>query len=209
MDAEDRRIARFYAQRLARFGPDHRALHWSSPTAQTDRFARLAAIGLGSGDSLLDVGCGLGDFLGWLAARGVMPVYTGLDMTPQMVAAAGQRHPPDRFPGARFLVGNLMDPALPLAPRSFDWVVASGIFACRTADPQAYMRAGIARMMALAGRGVAFNAQSTRAPNRGAWRLFHADPEATLAWCQSRGWSCLMVHDAWETDFTVCLWRPV
>lgn len=203
MDADDRRIATLYTDLLARFGPGHKALHWSSPTAQDERFARLAAIGLESGHSLLDVGCGLGDFLAWLTARDIAVSYTGLDMTPAFIAECRRR-----FPGATFVEGNLFDPALPFGPASFDWVMASGVFAQRREDPEAYMRQGITRMMTLATRGLGINAQSTRAPGRWRWRLYHADPDRTLAWAQATGWSCWMVHDALDTDFTLIMKRP-
>ncbi|WP_041795612.1 class I SAM-dependent methyltransferase [Pararhodospirillum photometricum] len=201
MDADDTRVAALYTGFLKRHGPTYRALHWSSPESQQERFARLAAVGLKPGQSVLDVGCGLGDFLGWLEAQGVLVDYTGLDMTPAMIEHCRATHP-----RGRFVVGNVAAGPMPTLAR-FDWVVASGIFAFRQSEPEVYMRSVIERLWRLARCGVAFNALSTRAPHPERWSLFHADPEATLAFCQALGGTCRLTHTADHSDFTVHLWR--
>ncbi|MBK1666171.1 hypothetical protein CKO38_17515 [Rhodospirillum rubrum] len=203
MDEDDRRVAGLYAQFLAENGPNYRALDWSSPRSQPDRFARLAAVGIASGHSVLDVGCGLGDLLPWIDNVGLAVDYTGLDMTPEMIA-----HCRATYDHGRFLEGNLLDGVAGFAPRSFDWVVASGIFAHRKEKPWEYMTALIVAMADLAKRGIAFNAQSLSGPNPQTWLLYHADPDETIAFCESLGWSVRLTHDWRKTDFTICMWRP-
>jgi len=203
MDADDERVARLYTDFLAAHGPTHRALNWSSAESQRLRFKRLSALGLSSNDTVLDVGCGLGDFLPWLDAHTQDVAYTGLDMTPAMIAHCQATHP-----RGRFVLGSLLDTPPPFPERSFDWVVASGVFAHRKVAPWAYMTALISRMLPLATRGIAFNSQSTRAADPASWTLFHADPEATLAYCRRLEWPCTMTHTPDNSDFTVYLWRP-
>ncbi len=203
MDADDQRVATLYARFLRERGPGHRALDWSAPESQTTRFRRLAAVGVGTGDRVLDVGCGLGDLLPWLVDHGLEVDYWGIDITPEMIAHCRATHA-----RGRFLEGNILEDLAGLPEGGFDWVLASGVFAHRKRAPWDYMRALITAMTRLARRGVAFNSQSTRAPNPGSWSLFHADPEKTLDFCQSLGWSALLTHDAGKTDFTVTMWPP-
>ncbi|MCF8481370.1 MAG: class I SAM-dependent methyltransferase [Rhodospirillum sp.] len=203
LDRDDRRVAALYAALLRTHGPTFKALDWSAQSSQDQRFEALTKLGIASGDRVLDVGCGLGDFLPWLVGRGVRITYTGIDITPDFVAHCRATHGEGCF-----LEGNVLEDLAGLAPRSFDWVVASGIFAHRQDRPWDYMKALIAAMMALADRGVAFNAQSTLAPHPERWKLFHADPHRTETHCRDSGWTCLLVHDPGKTDFTQYMWRP-
>jgi SAM-dependent methyltransferase len=52
----------------------------------------------------LDLACGLGDHLGALLAAGAIASGTGLDLAPEMVARARERHPDARL---RFVEGDL------------------------------------------------------------------------------------------------------
>jgi SAM-dependent methyltransferase len=55
-----------------------------------DTFRRLEQLGVGPGWSCLEVGCGAGSLLSWLAERaGATGRVVGLDLNPQMAAAAG------------------------------------------------------------------------------------------------------------------------
>ncbi|MBE1237287.1 class I SAM-dependent methyltransferase [Phaeovibrio sulfidiphilus] len=204
MDEDDRRVVGLYTGLVKAHGHSHRALDWTSTESQTGRFRVLSDIGFAGGDSVLDVGCGLGDFLAWMRDNDLSDVrYTGVDMTPAMIDQCRTR-----FPGERFFVANILESRMPFRERRFDWVVASGIFAHRKEEPWDYMKTAIARMMDLAGKGVAFNSQSTLAGQPQYWTLFHADPEETLAYCQSFGWETRLFHTPDRTDFTVYMYRP-
>ena len=41
----------------------------------------LAGIGIASGDSVLDVGCGFAELYSWLESHGLAVVYTGIDVS--------------------------------------------------------------------------------------------------------------------------------
>jgi cyclopropane fatty-acyl-phospholipid synthase-like methyltransferase len=204
LDRDDRRVVALYSALLRGHGPTFKALNWSAKDTQNRRFEDLVKLGIAPGDRVLDVGCGLGDFLSWLLGQGLQVDYTGIDITPEFVAHCRKVHGGE----GRFLEGNILEDLAGLAPRGFDWVVASGVFAHRKDRPWEYMKALIAAMMALADRGVAFNAQSTLAPHPERWKLFHADPRQTDAHCRATGWTCLLVHDPWNTDFVQYMWRP-
>lgn len=66
------------------------------------------------GRRVLDVGCGSGNLLSWLARQGAEPF--GLDPVPQRLMEAAER-----VPGARLVRG--FGEALPFAAASFDYVI--------------------------------------------------------------------------------------
>ena len=110
---------RWYAEKVQRYGYDHRGLGFRSRFAQERRFEALARLGDFDGRRILDVGCGFGDFLPFLEKRGIRPVYTGIDICEPMV-----RHCRERFPAsaARFVVSDVLQ----FEPDgTFDYVVAS------------------------------------------------------------------------------------
>src|SRR5438128_6961584 len=91
----DQATTRFYESHVKRFGYGFRALGYGRRESQERRFGAAAALGELHGARLLDVGCGFGDLLAWLRARGVQPHYTGLDLCAPMVERCRQRFQED------------------------------------------------------------------------------------------------------------------
>ncbi|HEX6946030.1 MAG TPA: class I SAM-dependent methyltransferase [Acidimicrobiia bacterium] len=77
------------------------------------------ALGLQRGDSLLDLGCGLGQVLEMAAERGA--TVSGVDPSPSMVRRARQR-----VPGARIELGSAED--IPFPDHSFTHVLGLATF---------------------------------------------------------------------------------
>ena len=93
---DDRSTVDYYRRLIGRYGTDPRALDWGGAQSQRLRFTVLAGVGPLRGASVLDVGCGQGDFYAWLTEAGHGVDYHGIDITPGMVEIAR-----GRFPGAR------------------------------------------------------------------------------------------------------------
>jgi ubiquinone/menaquinone biosynthesis C-methylase UbiE len=72
--------ARWYEDKVRRFGFDHRGLGFRTKSSQEKRFEALLALGDFAGRRVLDVGCGFGDFLAFLVERDIHPLYSGLDV---------------------------------------------------------------------------------------------------------------------------------
>src|SRR5207248_5164112 len=82
---------RWYATHVRRYGYGYRALGFGRRASQEKRFAALLALGDFHRRRVLDAGCGFGDFLAYLQARGMTPEYTGFDICAPMIERCRKR----------------------------------------------------------------------------------------------------------------------
>jgi len=204
-DMDDRhrtRIVNRHRDSLKRHGYDARALYWSSREIQEIRFRELAGIGIEAGDSVLDVGCGFGDFLGWSAGRGGAISYTGIDLSPDLLGMARKRHPE-----AVFHCGDPIEYCATHTDR-FDWVILSGALNEQLGDEGAYARRIIKLMWSRCRKGVAFNLLDGRhAPTRSCWDLQSHNPSEIRDFVAGLTPNHRLVEGYLDNDFTVYLLR--
>ncbi len=195
-----KRIVDRHRDSLTRFGRSPAALYWSSREIQEIRFRILCEIGIAAGDSLLDVGCGFADLKGWIGRWRFPVAYTGIDLSPEILAAAA-----DEQPDAHLVCGDIFD--FEAGSESYDWVVLSGSLNEALDDDGRYARAVIARMFALARRGVAFNLLDARHRAMFSFGLQRFDPDEMLAYCRTLSPHCQLHDDYLDNDFTIWMRR--
>lgn len=169
---------------------------WGTRESQTGRYdVFLRHLPL-SGATVLDVGCGFGDFFAYAQERGVtFRRYLGVDLDP--VIAEGARR---RQTGGEFAVLDILQADPPFRP---DFIVASGIMAVKFPEYERYALRILQRFHALCGRGFALNYLSTCSlkPDE---RSHYVDPAWLLKLFQSNvDWRCTLVHDYRPNDFTL------
>jgi len=193
-----KRIVDRHRDSLTRFGYSSHALYWSSREIQELRFKVLAEIGIESGDSVFDVGCGFADFKLWFEKQSGALDFTGIDLSPDLVSEASKRHP-----DAELIVGDLFDMAF--AEKSFDWVILSGALNELLHDDGDYARRSITRMFELCRKGVAFNLLNARhfRPHDLQTHL----PEEMLAFCHELTSDCMLREEYLKNDFTIYMRR--
>jgi len=193
--------ARWYHDHVRRFGYGFKALGYGRRTSQEKRFTAALALGALHGRSLLDVGCGFGDFLAFLNARGVHPRYTGVDICPPMIERCKRRFGDGN---ARFFIGDALD----WEPEegSFDYVFASGIFGYAAKGTRARLRPTLERLFCLAGTGLAVNFLSGCAPRRSPGRLY-IYPWDMLQLALGMTPAVRLDHAYLPNDFTLCLYK--
>jgi SAM-dependent methyltransferase len=192
--------SRWYRDNYRRFGPSFRALGFNRRSSQEKRFSAALALGSLHGRSLLDVGCGFGDLLAFLNARGIHPRYTGLDVTPPMIERCKRRFAGS---GARFVTGD----ALAYEPdESFDYVVASGIFGYAAKGMRQRLRPMVAHLFGLAEIGLAVNFLSGCTPQRSPARLY-VYPWDMLQLALGLTPAVRLDHTYLPNDFTLCMYR--
>jgi SAM-dependent methyltransferase len=196
----DTETTQFYEEHIRQYGYGYRALGFGRRASQEKRFAAALALGDFHGKRLLDVGCGFGDLLGWLHARGIEPRYTGIDIVKAMIERCR-----DRFPGtgARFLVG---DALTFVADEPYDYVIASGIFGYAAKDTRARVRPTLERLYNMTRAGMAVNFLSRRAATRSPGRLY-LHPSDVLQFALKLTPAVRLDHTYMPNDFTLFLYR--
>jgi len=197
-DKQRQRIIDKHRDSLTRYGYHPNALYWSGRDIQEIRFKVLADIGIQTGDSVLDVGCGFGDFKAWSEKNDCPLKYTGIDLSPDILAEAEKRHA-----DGTFMVGDLFD--VDFAAQSFDWVVLSGALNEQLHDESAYAKSVIKHMYALSRKGVAFNLLDVRFLK--AHDLHSQIPDDILVFCQTLCPACELHDDYLKNDFSIYMRR--
>ena len=201
-----RQVADYYAGKLAQHGPTARGVDWNSEESHEKRHLQfLRLLGDERDASILDLGCGYGDFLGFLRASGFSGSYTGYDISMDMIIAAQRRH--GEGADRRWCVG-----AIP--SETSDYAIASGILNVKGDTPidvwAGYVRDTIDVLACAGRRGFAFNIltlssdPALRRPN-----LYYADPVQMLSYCLTRfGRSVALLQDYGLWEFTILVRYP-
>jgi len=119
-DRDKQRIIARYDQRLAQHPDDDaRALAVGADGRHAMALQCLVDVGIASGATVLDVGCGLGALQEHLLSNEIVCTYTGYDINPKLIEAAQQRHS-----NAVFEVHDILEEDFP----EFDFIVSSSSF---------------------------------------------------------------------------------
>ena len=190
-----------YRRRFLEHGYGARALGWGTREQQQHRFEQtlLGPIDI-AGRSVLDIGCGFGDYRDFL--RDAVPSagrYRGWDVCPDLVAEATRRHVHDD--GATFEVRNLMaaEPSSRVAPVA-DIGVMLGVLNFNLegqADNYEYSALALRRAWALVETALIVDFLSsarTAAYRREDW-VFHHDPSSMLALALALSPRVTLKHD--------------
>jgi biotin carboxylase/SAM-dependent methyltransferase len=109
-----------YRERIRRHGVTFESMASGSPEKQRARHEiHRFALATNAG-SVLDIGCGLGQFYGYLTARQIACQYTGYDIVPEYVAYCREH-----LPECRFEVRNILEKGI---GGTFDTVVMSQVW---------------------------------------------------------------------------------
>jgi SAM-dependent methyltransferase len=148
---------------------------------------------------LLDVGCGLGLLVDWLAANGHLDVvdYTGVDLVDPILEGARRRWPRQRFERR-----DVRDK--PYADDSFDYCIVCGIFTVKNGNSYegtlALAQETLKSLWPSLTLGLAFNSMSKHVD----WErddLFHWPLDDIMTFCKaelSRHVSMRLDYDLWE-----------
>ena len=188
----------YYRELAEKHGNSRGVAGWGSSQSQTQRFEVLCRHFQLAGATVLDVGCGRGDFLTFLKDTGRAPAqYCGVELLSEIAGYARGNHA-----DANILVGDMADVDAP----AVDYAVSSGMFNLRIADQDNWMKHTIGRMWSVARRGAAFNVISVNAPEHRDGQ-YYAKPDYWLAWCQSLTPFVILRHDYAVHDMTFFMFR--
>jgi SAM-dependent methyltransferase len=189
-----------YRRRLREHGVGPQALGWTKGNQKARFDAALRGLGLSFG-SVLDVGCGFGDLYDHLLARGWSGRYLGVDIVPEFIAVARERHVGQ---AAEFLE---LDPTSEPLGREAEVGVAIGLLNHDLAgEAEAYIEAMIRRLWQATSRLVAVDFLSTTANERRD-ELHHTDPGWALALGLRLTRRAQLDHSYMPFEFMLRLWH--
>lgn len=197
-EADKRRIIERYNHRLTEHGTSFSALASGSEERRTIRFQVLTEVGIESGDTVLDLGCGFGDFSAFLEKNGVDVDYTGYDINPRLIDAAREKYPTRRFEVRDVLEQDITD---------FDYVVSSSCFnLCMIGgDNYAFVEKILRVCYEHARKGVSIDFLTSYVdfPSK---EGFHYEPERILAMAKKLTKRVVLRHDYPLFEFNVYLY---
>jgi SAM-dependent methyltransferase len=196
------RLTGLYDGRLAEHGVSVKTVGWGSVSDQHMRFEVLCRNLDLKGLRILDIGCGLGDFVPWAEEKyGTDFHYTGIDLSADLVKAAALR-----FGGK----SNRKFIATTLAPNTdigeFDVAVLSGTLTFKTADNLATMRSVLSSAWQCSRVAVCSNFMTSYADSQ-LEKNFHYSPEAVFGFAKSLSRHVTLHHDYDLYEFTVQVFR--
>ena len=189
----------FYKKKVKRYGYDIRSVAWGSRKSQQARFKVFSEIADLDKRDILDLGCGLGDFYGWLRRRGINANYKGIDISEPMIYQARRR-----YPNADFQVQDIFD--MGKQDLTVDYCFASGIFNLKIKRHEQFIQDTISQMFAISRRGIAFNVMSDRADFKEHGE-YYANPAKILNLCLGITRKSVLRHDYMPHDITVYMYR--
>lgn len=188
-----------YQRRLREHGAGLEAMASGVSSRQQIRFEVLQSIGIADGSSVLDLGCGLGDFQQWLKTNETRVQYTGYDLVPDFIDQAALRHP-----DARFEVRDIHNDGI---PGSFDYIVASQVFnhSLDHEDNLDFVKRTIERCFPACTKGLAFDFLTSHVDYRED-HLYYYDPGDLLNWAKRLSKRVRLVHDHPLYEFALFLY---
>lgn len=195
-------ILESYYLQLLRENPENsaQAQGWNSIYTQAKRFEVLTGIADVENCTILDVGCGLGDFYRYLKNNFRKFEYLGLDLLPEMIEKAKFR-----FPEANFTHLNFLETGAEFDAK-FDYVFASGLFAVKTENYAAEHFELIEKMYLSAKKGIGFNMLNKKTHPQDEFFATYLIDEVVKK-CSQISNSVVLRDDYLEYDFTVFLYK--
>ena len=160
-------------------------------TNQAKRFETLVDIGIESGDSVLDVGCGVGHLIDHFNNIGLEVQYTGLDTNRFAIEQAQKIYVDETF----------IHGTLDAVDETYDWGLASGVF--NYEFPKLEMLETVNQLVSKVDKGVAFNLlNGSKKYSSESYEFYQ--PVEIFSLLNRRGSLCSVVQNyGIENDFTI------
>lgn len=148
----------YYREKIKQFGSSAEGMDWKNSDTQYLRFEVISKyIDFSGKPSLLDVGCGNGEFYHYSDLAGNQLHYRGIDAVPEMVDLTNERFGPT--------TAELKDLLSFDGKEQFDYVIASGTFNAKLSatdeEWKHYFYGNISKMFSLAKKAIVFNCMTS------------------------------------------------
>jgi SAM-dependent methyltransferase len=189
-----------YKDKFKKFGEDPKSLLWKTKGAAHQRFRQFWAEIDFNNKSVLDIGCGFGEFGKFLLKRYQNVDYTGIDVVPEFIDVAKKE-----VSGGKFITSDFYK----LDDR-YDVVISSGVLNSNKGGQNLeYRKKAVKKMFDLTKGVFAFNMlgghpQSKNNPESNVW---YADSLEILEYCQSLTRRVILRANYHPRDFTILMYK--
>jgi len=192
-------VAAVFQEEFKKYGYSLESVMWNKGTQDAHFMAKFDIANI-AGSRILDVGCGFGHMLDYLQAWDIKAHYTGIDICPEFIDIARQRHPEADFRLLNILEADIKE--------KWDWVFLVGAFNYTTNRRLwwEYVKKMITRMYDLCAQGVAVDFLSSYVDFQKE-HSFHAQPEKVFSFAKTITRRVTLRHDYMPYDYTVYLYR--
>jgi len=198
------RIEKYYSNKVRQHGESPLGVDWNSLESQYLRFEQLSKVINEPEFSILDFGCGFGEYVNYLKMTLSFNKinYTGFDISDEMVKRASQKFREEV--NVNFLK---IEPT-----QHFDYVTASGIFNVKFEEVsnqvwKKYILETIGKMNNLSKKGFSFNCL-TKYSDKEFMKdyLYYADPLEFFDYCKKNfSRNIALLHDYGLYEFTIII----
>jgi SAM-dependent methyltransferase len=192
-----KKLLSFYNFHLNKFGDRPEALRWT-PQGQLRRFHMLADIAPTkelNNSTILDYGCGTGDFYRFLKRRGITVKYTGVDINENFINLARQKYPECTF--------SVLNDAENAFQGFYDYIFICGVFNLQVPGIDEDLKNALVSLFGHCNKGLALNALSTHTPVKDPELHFTSPEEMVKFAIENLSPSVALRHDRIPNDFTL------
>jgi len=190
-------ILSFYNFHLKKFGDRPEALRWT-PQGQLKRYEMLADIAPAAAlnnSTVLDYGCGTGDFYKFLKRRGINVTYTGVDINENFIDLARVKYPECTF--------RVMSTDEHELDAYYDYIIICGVFNLNVPGVEDDMKNALVKLFKHCNKGMALSALSSHTPIRDPELHFTSPEDMVKFSLENLSPSIALRHDRIPNDFTL------
>ncbi len=187
----------YYEKRLELFGKTPAALGWTLK-GQRQRYEAILSIGPLEGATVLDYGCGMGDFYGFLREKNIKAEYAGIDINPYLIEVAR-----DRYPECGFKIMDIVEEDL---AEDYDYIISCGVFNQKLEGVADSAKYATGRLWGHAKKAFVFNALSDKSRDRDPALQFYG-PDDMLEFGKTLSPHAVLREDLVQGDIFLFLYR--
>ena len=198
--AKDEIIKDFFNKLVEKHGYSPKSLAYSGEKSQKIKFNIVTEVGIEDNCSVLDVGCGFGDYFNYLKQRGIKNVkYCGVDISNKIVDFAKEKNSL-----VNVIQGNVLDLS---DDEKYDYVISLGFNCVKTGSNWETLTQVLDKMWKLSKKGIAYNAVSTFSETSPR-KIYFVSPAKVIDYIMNNlTYKVVFRHDYMPHDFTIFAYK--
>ena len=198
--AKDEIVKDFFNKLVEKHGYSPKSLAYSGEKSQKIKFNIVTEVGIEDNCSVLDVGCGFGDYFNYLKQRGIKNIkYCGIDISNKIVDFAKEKNSL-----VNVIQGNVLDLS---DDEKYDYVISLGFNCVKTGHNWETLTQVLNKMWKLSKKGIAYNAVSTFSETSPR-KIYFVSPAKVIDYIMNNlTYKVVLRHDYMQHDFTIYAYK--